>query len=122
MVTETGAKAMSVAEAAAKRRSIRAFGSERVPREDLDAIFDVTRLAPSAWNLQPWRFVVVEDPVRKAQLAEAAFNQRQVSSASFIPLRRTRSAPVHGDRSSARSRRTPTRSAKPGPRARATSR
>jgi nitroreductase len=76
--------AMSVAEAAAKRRSIRAFGPERVPREELDAIFDVTRLAPSAWNLQPWRFVVVEDAARKAQLAEAAFNQRQVSSAPAV--------------------------------------
>lgn len=75
---------MSVAEAAAKRRSIRAFGPERIPREELNAIFDVTRLAPSAWNLQPWRFVVVEDPVRKAQLAEAAFNQRQVSSAPAV--------------------------------------
>jgi nitroreductase len=76
--------AMNVAEAAARRRSIRAFGPERIPREDLDAIFDVTRLAPSAWNLQPWRFVVVEDPARKAQLAEAAFNQRQVSSAPTV--------------------------------------
>ena len=84
MVTDQGIKTMSVAEAAAKRRSIRAFGSEQIPREDLDAIFDVTRLAPSAWNLQPWRFVVVEDPARKAQLAEAAFNQRQVSSAPAV--------------------------------------
>ena len=84
MVTDSGTKTLSVAEAAAKRRSIRAFGAERIPREDLDAIFDVTRLAPSAWNLQPWRFVVVEDPVRKAQLAEAAFNQRQVSSAPAV--------------------------------------
>ena len=75
---------MSVADAAAKRRSIRAYGPEPIANEDLDAIFDVTRLAPSAWNLQPWRFVVVDDPVRKAQLAEAAFNQRQVSSAPTV--------------------------------------
>jgi nitroreductase len=75
---------MSVADAAATRRSIRAFSPEPVPREDLEAIFDVTRLAPSAWNLQPWRFVVVEDPVRKQQLAEAAFHQRQVSSAPAV--------------------------------------
>ena len=76
--------AMSVAEAAAKRRSIRAYGPEPIPRDDLDAIFEVTRLAPSAWNLQPWRFVVVDDPDRKQQLAEAAFNQRQVSSAPAV--------------------------------------
>ena len=78
------AASMGVAEAAARRRSIRAFASEPIPRHELDAIFDVTRLAPSAWNLQPWRFVVVEDPGRKAQLAEAAFGQRQVSSAPAV--------------------------------------
>src|SRR5688500_15474589 len=75
---------MGVAEAAARRRSVRAFASEPIPRHELDAIFDVTRLAPSAWTRQPWRFVVVEDPGRKAQLAEAAFGQRQVSSAPAV--------------------------------------
>lgn len=84
MVSDHAAKSLGVAEAAAKRRSIRAFGPEPIPREELEAIFDVTRLAPSAWNLQPWRFVVVEDAARKAQLAEAAFNQRQVSSAPAV--------------------------------------
>lgn len=84
MVTDKAAKTMGVSEAAARRRSIRAFASEPIPRHELDAIFDVTRLAPSAWNLQPWRFVVVEDPGRKAQLAEAAFGQRQVSSAPAV--------------------------------------
>jgi nitroreductase len=78
------ARTLSVADAAAKRRSIRAYSPEPIPRDDLDAIFDVTRLAPSAWNLQPWRLVVVEDPARKARLAEAAFGQRQVSSAPAV--------------------------------------
>lgn len=75
---------MSVAEAATKRRSIRAYREEAIPQEDLDAIFDVTRLAPSAWNLQPWRFVVVDDSERKTRLAEAAFGQRQVSGAPAV--------------------------------------
>ena len=79
-----GAPVLSVADAAAKRRSIRAYSPDPVPAQDLDAIFDITRLAPSAWNLQPWRFVVVEDPARKARLAEAAFGQRQVSSAPAV--------------------------------------
>ena len=80
----TAARTLSVADAAAKRRSIRAYGSEAIPAGELDAIFEVARLAPSAWNLQPWRFVVVDDPARKAQLAEAAFGQRQVSSAPAV--------------------------------------
>ncbi len=75
---------MSVTEAAAKRRSIRAFDSRPISTEDLEAIFEVTRLAPSAWNLQPWRFVIVVDPARKAELAEAAYRQRQVSSAPVV--------------------------------------
>jgi nitroreductase len=80
----TGPGTMSVARAAAQRRSIRAFDPEPIPQDDLDAIFEVTRLAPSAWNLQPWRFVSVHDPARKAQLAEAAYRQRQVSSAPVV--------------------------------------
>jgi nitroreductase len=75
---------VGVSEAAAKRRSIRAFAPQPIPREDLDAIIETTRLAPSAWNLQPWRFLVVEDPARKTQLAEAAYRQRQVSSAPVV--------------------------------------
>ena len=84
MVSAASTGSLSVADAAAKRRSIRAYGPEPIPRDDLDAIFEVTRLAPSAWNLQPWRFVVVEDADRKRQLAEAAFNQRQVASAPAV--------------------------------------
>ena len=72
---------VSVADAAARRRSIRAFSPEPIPRADFEAIFDVVRRAPSAFNAQPWRFVVVESPEVKAQLVAAANNQRQVSSA-----------------------------------------
>ena len=75
---------LDVREAAARRRSIRAFEQSPVPAADLEAILDVVRLAPSAFNVQPWRFVVVETPEVKAKLAEAAFNQRQVTSAPAV--------------------------------------
>ena len=74
----------SVTEAAMRRRSIRAYTSDPVPRADLEAILAVTSLAPSAFNLQPWRFVVVEDPARKHELAEAARGQRQVAGAPAV--------------------------------------
>jgi nitroreductase len=85
---------LSVPEAAAQRRSIRAFEPTPIPRADLDAIFEVVRLAPSAFNAQPWRFVVVEDPELKAQLAAAANDQRQVPSAPAVVVLYTDMADV----------------------------
>ena len=75
---------LSVTEAAERRRSIRSFEPIAIPREHLTRILDVVRLAPSAFNIQPWRFVAVESPELKAQLAAAAYNQRQVASAPTV--------------------------------------
>jgi nitroreductase len=75
---------LSVREAAAQRRSIRAYEQEPVPHADIEEILDVVRLAPSAFNVQPWRFVVVETPEMKQRLAAAAYNQRQVTSAPAV--------------------------------------
>ena len=75
---------LTVREAAEQRRSIREYSPEPVAREDLDEILRVASLAPSAFNLQPWRFVVVETPEVRDALARAAFNQRQVRSAPAV--------------------------------------
>lgn len=75
---------LTVTEAAERRRSIRSFEPDAIPREDLHKILDVVRLAPSAFNIQPWRFIAVESPELKAELAAAAFNQRQVHSAPTV--------------------------------------
>lgn len=45
-----------------KRWSPRAFSSEPVPKEDLMAILEAARFAPSCFNEQPWRFMVADDP------------------------------------------------------------
>ena len=84
MTTELETQILSVPEAAAARRSIRAYRDEPIPREDFERIFDAVRLAPSAFNVQPWRFVVVTDPELKAKLGEAANGQRQVTAAPGV--------------------------------------
>ena len=81
---ETTLNLLDVREAAEQRRSIREYQPEPIDREDLNEILRVTGLAPSAFNLQPWRFVIVESPEVKEQLARAAFNQRQVRSAPAV--------------------------------------
>lgn len=80
-MTSPAVDLLTVREAAEQRRSIRSYTPEPIPREDLNEILRVASLAPSAFNAQPWRFVVVETPSIKQQLAMAANNQRQILSA-----------------------------------------
>lgn len=75
---------LSVREAAERRRSIRRYLPDSIDARELDEILRLTGLAPSAFNLQPWRFVVVNTPEVKARLAEAARNQAQVASAPTV--------------------------------------
>ncbi|WP_372649973.1 nitroreductase family protein [Draconibacterium sp.] len=43
------------------RRSVRAFKSDPVPKADLEKIVDAARMAPTAGNQQPWKFLVITD-------------------------------------------------------------
>lgn len=75
---------LSVPEAAEQRRSIRTYQPGEIPEADLREILRLVSLAPSANNVQPWRFVVVRDPALKEQLYEAAFQQPQVKHAPAL--------------------------------------
>ena len=56
------------------RRSIRRYLPTPVEPEKLRASLEAARIAPSAHNVQPWRFVVVDEPALKDRLAEEAFS------------------------------------------------
>jgi nitroreductase len=64
--------------AAESRRSIRQYEETPIPEADLRELLRLAGRAPSAFNVQPWRFVVVQDADLKAKLAESAFGQQQV--------------------------------------------
>jgi len=53
----------------AARRSIRKFDVKKVAENDVDALLEAARLAPSGSNTQPWRFVIVTSEETRAQLA-----------------------------------------------------
>jgi nitroreductase len=57
-----------------KRRSMRQYLDEKVPRELIEKCVDAARLAPSAHNSQPWTYVVVDDDALKNKLAKEAFS------------------------------------------------
>jgi len=75
---------MDVVETIRARRSIRKYRPEAIPDDKLEVIFEAARLAPSAANRQPWRFVVVRAKDRKESLAEAANNQAFLKDAAVI--------------------------------------
>jgi len=52
------------------RRSIRVFKSEPLERAEIERLIDVACHAPSAKNMQPWSWIVIEDPSRMAELDE----------------------------------------------------
>jgi nitroreductase len=74
----------SASDAAEQRRSIRHYSAESIPDAELREILRLVGRAPSAWNLQPWRFVVVQDPALKAELMAVANNQQQVGRAPAV--------------------------------------
>jgi F420 biosynthesis protein FbiB-like protein len=53
-----------------RRRSVRRFLDAPIDRSAIERLLDAARLAPSAHNRQPWRFVVIQGAAR-ARLAEA---------------------------------------------------
>lgn len=62
-----------------KRRSVRAYKSEAIPRNLLKRVIEAGNQAPSGMNSQPWRFVVIEDRALHKRLLEAAIpNARQL--------------------------------------------
>ncbi len=63
------------------RFSVHQFREEPVDPEALGRILEAGRLAPSAKNRQPWRFVVVQDPANRQRIQQAAYNETAVGSA-----------------------------------------
>ena len=57
-----------------KRESVRRYDHRPVEEEKIEQIMAACRMAPSACNSQPWRFVVVTDPDLKDQMAQATYN------------------------------------------------
>ena len=74
----------SFASVVRRRAMIRAYTAEPVPEEVVQRLLEYAVRAPSAGNLQPWEFVIVQDPEIRARLAKAALDQTSVSTAPLI--------------------------------------
>ena len=74
----------SFAQAIRERRATPSFDGKPLPASDLRQILDAGVHAPSGYNLQPWRFIVVQSEDVKQRLRSACFNQAKVEEASAV--------------------------------------
>ncbi|MHB1020980.1 MAG: nitroreductase family protein [Acidobacteriaceae bacterium] len=74
----------SLAQAIRERRATPSFDGTPIPPADLKQILDAGLHAPSGYNMQPWRFIVVQSPEQKKRLRSASYNQAKVEEASAM--------------------------------------
>src|SRR5271170_8252573 len=74
----------TLSQAIQERRATPSFDGVPIPAEDLRQILDAGLHAPSGYNLQPWRFVVVQSAEQKKKLRAASYNQAKVEEASAV--------------------------------------
>ena len=74
----------SLMQAIQDRRATPSFDGEPIPAGDLRKILDAGLRAPSGYNMQPWRFVVVQHPEQRRRLRAASYNQAKVEEASAV--------------------------------------
>jgi nitroreductase len=79
---------MNTFDAIKKRRAIKAFDPEhRLTAEEEHKLLEATVLAPTSFNIQHWRFVVVRDPGLRAKIRKEFGNdQAQMTDASLLVI------------------------------------
>lgn len=74
----------TLSQAITERRDTPSFDGAPIPDDDLKKILDAGLHAPSGFNMQPWRFIVVRAEEQKKKLRRASFNQAKVEEASAV--------------------------------------
>ncbi len=78
---------MNVSTAIETRRSIKGFDPDhRMSQSEVDHLMALAQLAPTAFNIQNWRFVLVNDPDLRRQIRTVAWDQAQITEASLLVI------------------------------------
>lgn len=77
---------MEFSELIQKRQSDRKYTGEPVSREDIVKCLEAARLAPSACNSQPWKFIVVQEKDKLKEISEAAIGLGMNKFTAGVPV------------------------------------
>ena len=72
---------LTVADSIRTRRSIKSFKNDPIPEGVLQELLSLMQDAPSSWNFQPTRVVMIRSMAQKEALAAAAWGQKQILEA-----------------------------------------
>lgn len=76
-------KTMDAIEVMKARSTVRKYDlNANIPEEELNELLEIAIQAPSAWNLQHWRFLVITSKEMKEKLLPISYNQEQVVEAA----------------------------------------
>ena len=75
---------MDVVDAIKARRTVRSYSERPVADELIEGLLEAARLAPSALNFQPWRFVVVTDRAKIDGIVAASYGQTWIAQAPVV--------------------------------------
>ena len=76
---------MNVSQAIETRRSIKAFDAQHTMSEaEIEQLMSLALLSPTAFNIQNWRFVLVQSPELRKQVRAVSWDQAQVTDASLL--------------------------------------
>jgi nitroreductase len=67
-----------------QRRAVPHFRPDPVPEDDIVEALTLAGQAPSGYNIQPWRFLVLRDEKRRAILRKAANDQKKITEAPVV--------------------------------------
>ncbi|WP_370264110.1 nitroreductase family protein [Limnobacter sp.] len=78
---------MDFFDAVYQRRAIKAFDPEfKIPQTTETKLFEAALQAPTSFNIQHWRFVVVRDPALRQQMRNLGNDQAQITDASLLVI------------------------------------
>lgn len=76
---------MNFLEIAKNRYTTKVYQKQKISDEKIAQLKEILRLSPSSINSQPWRFVIVSDETKKAELAKYSFfNEPKINNASHL--------------------------------------
>jgi nitroreductase len=78
---------MDTLDAIRSRRSVKHYDPDhKMSAAEIEKLIGLAMLAPTSFNIQNWRFVVVTDPEQRKKLRAAAWDQAQVTDASILVI------------------------------------
>jgi len=78
---------MDTFEAINQRRAVKQFDpNHQMSKAEIDQLFSLAILSPTAFNIQNWRFVLVQNPEFRSSIRSVSWNQAQVTDASLLVI------------------------------------